>query len=199
VPWTLYYRTESEEDRRALLLESHQLRDSQDVAYVDESEIQGSVSHVRLLIAFEDELYRTSDPVLLEIHERRRTLEPEAPVDATNASLIALYLASAEGRASLARTMAEPIRRRMDYQALGRQLFAVEPMPQGALPIYEPADLPGDVTLTPDPDDPTMIHASAVVNLPPMNYIALQVTLSPDPERISGWDRVLKGNLFEDD
>ena len=32
---------------------------------------------------------------------------------------------------------ARPISKRLDYAAIGRTLFSVEPLPQGALPIYD--------------------------------------------------------------
>jgi hypothetical protein len=51
--------------------------------------------------------------------------------------LIAKYISTAAGRAALAASMVQPLRRRLDYQGIARKVFSVEPLPQGALPTYE--------------------------------------------------------------
>ncbi len=45
-------------------------------------------------------------------------------------------LSTDHGRA-LAQAMVEPIRRTLDYQRIGRKLFMVDELPQGALARYE--------------------------------------------------------------
>lgn len=52
---------------------------------------------------------------------------------------IAKYLATAKGRATLAASMIQPLRTRIDYSAVGRKCFMVQQLPQGALPIYNKA------------------------------------------------------------
>jgi uncharacterized protein with von Willebrand factor type A (vWA) domain len=52
-------------------------------------------------------------------------------------TVIADALASAEGRAALAQSMVEPIRRSLEYQAVGRKLLMVDELPQGTLARYE--------------------------------------------------------------
>ena len=52
-------------------------------------------------------------------------------------SLIAEYIRTSEGRERLAAAMTQPIRRRVDYTAVGRRTFLVEPLPDGALPFYD--------------------------------------------------------------
>ncbi len=52
-------------------------------------------------------------------------------------SLIAAALDTPEGRTALAQAMTEPIRRSLDYQAIGRRLILVDELPQGALARYE--------------------------------------------------------------
>jgi len=47
------------------------------------------------------------------------------------------YLNSLSGRTALAASMANPIRRSLDYQGIGRRLLVVDQLPQGALPIYD--------------------------------------------------------------
>lgn len=42
-----------------------------------------------------------------------------------------------EGRVALAQAMANPIRMSLDYQGVGRKLLVVDPLPQGALPVYD--------------------------------------------------------------
>lgn len=51
--------------------------------------------------------------------------------------LIAKALESPQGREALAQVMSNPIRTSLDYQGIGRKLFVVDPLPQGALPIYD--------------------------------------------------------------
>ncbi len=52
-------------------------------------------------------------------------------------AIIAQALNTSEGRMALARSMVEPIRRSLDYQAVGSKLLMVEELPQGALAKYE--------------------------------------------------------------
>lgn len=40
-------------------------------------------------------------------------------------------------RSALAAAMANPIRVSLDYQGVGRKLLVVDPLPQGALPVYD--------------------------------------------------------------
>jgi hypothetical protein len=51
--------------------------------------------------------------------------------------LIAQSLESPEGRVALAQAMVEPIRRALEYQAVGRKLLMVDELPQGAYARYE--------------------------------------------------------------
>lgn len=51
--------------------------------------------------------------------------------------LIAKALETEEGRMALAQAMANPIRVSLDYQGVGRKLLVVDPLPQGALPVYD--------------------------------------------------------------
>jgi hypothetical protein len=44
---------------------------------------------------------------------------------------------SQEGKIALGQAMANPIRRNLDYQGVGRRLLVVDPLPQGALPVYD--------------------------------------------------------------
>jgi len=52
-------------------------------------------------------------------------------------AVIAQALSTEEGRTALAQAMVEPIRRSLEYQAIGRKLLMVDELPQGALPRYE--------------------------------------------------------------
>lgn len=52
-------------------------------------------------------------------------------------ALIAQALETDEGRLALAQAMVEPIRRALEYQAVGRKLLMVDELPQGALARYE--------------------------------------------------------------
>jgi hypothetical protein len=51
--------------------------------------------------------------------------------------LIAKALETPEGRVGLAQAMVEPIRRALEYQAVGRKLLMVDMLPQGAYARYE--------------------------------------------------------------
>jgi hypothetical protein len=58
-------------------------------------------------------------------------------VNAEREALIAQALDTGEGRLALAQAMVEPIRRALEYQAVGRKLLMVDELPQGALARYE--------------------------------------------------------------
>ena len=51
--------------------------------------------------------------------------------------LISNALETDEGRKALASAMANPIRTSLDYQGIARKLLVVDPLPQGALPVYD--------------------------------------------------------------
>lgn len=58
-------------------------------------------------------------------------------VNAERETLVAQALETGEGRLALAQAMVEPIRRALEYQAVGRKLLMVDELPQGALARYE--------------------------------------------------------------
>lgn len=60
-----------------------------------------------------------------------------ALTDSEKESIIAQALETDEGRVALAQSMVEPIRRSLEYQAVGRKLLMVDELPQGALARYE--------------------------------------------------------------
>lgn len=51
--------------------------------------------------------------------------------------LIKRAMMSQEGKIALGQAMANPIRRNLDYQGVGRRVLVVDPLPQGALPVYD--------------------------------------------------------------
>jgi hypothetical protein len=51
--------------------------------------------------------------------------------------LISRAIMTHEGKIALAQAMANPIRRNLDYQGLARRALVVDPLPQGALPVYD--------------------------------------------------------------
>ncbi len=57
--------------------------------------------------------------------------------DSDREMIIAQALETDEGRTALAQAMVEPIRRSLEYQAVGRKLLMVDELPQGALARYE--------------------------------------------------------------
>lgn len=57
--------------------------------------------------------------------------------DSQKEAIIATALETEEGRIALAQSMVEPIRRSLEYQAVGRKLVMVDELPQGALARYE--------------------------------------------------------------
>lgn len=57
--------------------------------------------------------------------------------DGRREALIATALETPEGRVALAQAMVEPIKRALEYQAIGRKLLMVDELPQGALARYE--------------------------------------------------------------
>ena len=51
--------------------------------------------------------------------------------------LVRRALMTTEGKIALGQAMANPIRRNLDYQGVGRRVLVVDPLPQGALPVYD--------------------------------------------------------------
>ena len=51
--------------------------------------------------------------------------------------LIARAILTQDGKVALAQAMANPIRRNLDYQGIARRALVVDPLPQGALPVYD--------------------------------------------------------------
>jgi len=51
--------------------------------------------------------------------------------------LLRMALTSEKGKIALGQAMANPIRRNLDYQGIGRKALRVDPLPQGALPVYD--------------------------------------------------------------
>jgi len=57
--------------------------------------------------------------------------------DQEKLEIVEAALNTDEGRVALAQAMVEPIRRSLEYQAVGRKLLMVDELPQGALARYE--------------------------------------------------------------
>lgn len=51
--------------------------------------------------------------------------------------MIQKALLSNDGKVALGQAMANPIRRNLDYAGVGRKAVVVDPLPQGALPVYD--------------------------------------------------------------
>ena len=57
--------------------------------------------------------------------------------DAAREDLITKAIFTNEGKVALAQAMANPIRRNLDYMGIARRVLVVDPLPQGALPVYD--------------------------------------------------------------
>jgi len=57
--------------------------------------------------------------------------------DKEKEDVIAIAMSTDEGRVALAQAMVEPIRRSLEFQAVGRKCLMVDELPQGALARYE--------------------------------------------------------------
>ena len=66
-------------------------------------------------------------------------VESDAPSfsDEQKEAMLAQALMSSEGKVALGQAMANPIRRNLDYQGVGRKALVVDPLPQGALAVYD--------------------------------------------------------------
>ena len=85
---------------------------------------------------------------LSQIVKYASIIEDLQPANATQAAapslndgqrdeMIKQALMTQEGKIALGQAMATPIRRNLDYQGVGRKALVVDPLPQGALPIYD--------------------------------------------------------------
>jgi hypothetical protein len=57
--------------------------------------------------------------------------------DEATEAMLKRALETTEGKIALGQSMANPIRRNLDYMGVGRKALVVDPLPQGALPLYE--------------------------------------------------------------
>lgn len=57
--------------------------------------------------------------------------------DEASEAMLKRALETTEGKIALGQSMANPIRRNLDYMGVGRKALVVDPLPQGALPMYE--------------------------------------------------------------
>lgn len=57
--------------------------------------------------------------------------------DTKRDDLITKAIMTQEGKIALAQAMANPIRRNLDYQGIARRTLVLDPLPQGALPVYD--------------------------------------------------------------
>jgi len=64
-------------------------------------------------------------------------LKNSSMTDEQKQRVVAQALETEEGRVALAQAMVEPIRRALEYQAVGRKCLMVDELPQGALARYE--------------------------------------------------------------
>ena len=62
---------------------------------------------------------------------------PQQPSDAEKETLLMKALSTERGKIALAQAMANPIRRNLDYQGVGRKALRVDPLPQGALAVND--------------------------------------------------------------
>jgi len=63
--------------------------------------------------------------------------QPPSFNDEQRDELIKRALLTQEGKIALGQAMANPIRRNLDYQGVGRRVLVIDPLPQGALPVYD--------------------------------------------------------------
>lgn len=71
--------------------------------------------------------------------EEKRFREQRArrsTADIERESIVSQYVRTPNGRAQLAASMMNPLRQRMDFGSLARRMFRVDPLPDGALPVY---------------------------------------------------------------
>lgn len=57
--------------------------------------------------------------------------------EARRDEIISRAISSQEGKLVLAQSMANPIRKNLDYHGIARRALVVDPLPQGALPVYD--------------------------------------------------------------
>ena len=57
--------------------------------------------------------------------------------DSKRDDLISKAIFTQDGKVALAQAMANPIRRNLDYMGIARRTLVLDPLPQGALPVYD--------------------------------------------------------------
>ena len=76
---------------------------------------------------------------IVEELQSSNTIQATGPSlnDQQRDEMIKQALMTQEGKIALGQAMATPIRRNLDYQGVGRKALVVDPLPQGALPVYD--------------------------------------------------------------
>ena len=74
---------------------------------------------------------------LIEGEPSNTALTTPSLSDDARDGLISRAISTAEGKIALAQAMANPIRRNLDYHGIGRRALVVDPLPQGALAVYD--------------------------------------------------------------
>ena len=99
-------------------------------------------------------------------------------------NLISQAMASEQGRMQLASAMANPIRTSLDYQGIARKLLVVDPLPQGALPVYDRDVDAKAFTVSKRGNAPEQLIEGARFQVPPFEVVAYpQVRFSQIKER----------------
>jgi hypothetical protein len=91
------------------------------------SNVKDALSQIVKYASIVEELQSSSD---------RASAAPSLS-DTQRDDMIKQALMTQEGKIALGQAMANPIRRNLDYQGVGRKALVVDPLPQGALPVYD--------------------------------------------------------------
>lgn len=83
------------------------------------------------------ELISKTAAALTENAPSNLALSGPALSDADRDRLLDRAIMSNDGKIALAQAMANPIRRNLDYQGVARRALVVDPLTQGALPVYD--------------------------------------------------------------
>ena len=94
---------------------------------INASNIKDALSQIVKYASIVEEMQSSSDAIA----------QGPSLSDGQRDEMIKQALMTQEGKIALGQAMAVPIRRNLDYQGVGRKALVVDPLPQGALPVYD--------------------------------------------------------------
>jgi hypothetical protein len=127
---------------------------------------------------------RASESLLDQIFGDMRvqtTVAPSLIPQEQRASIVEQYMATPDGRARLAASMANPLRERINYRSIARRILQVDILEDGILPFYD-LNREGTFVISANGQDVTCLSTEANRARPPRRIVAPLFEIGSNPE-----------------